>query len=96
MKNALSVAFQLLLFLAVSFSGLILAGINVLPTFSVPIGPGRVFVYDGMLLMFLLYVLILATEFFLKRLRTAGLNSTIALVLALILGLAMKFGFKSA
>lgn len=95
MKNALSITFQLILFLAVSFFGLILAGINTLPTLSIPIGPGRVFVYDGVLLMLLLYVVILLIELSLKRIRTSGLNSTIAFVLALILGLAMKFGFKS-
>lgn len=96
MKNVLSIALQLILFLAVSFFGLVLTGINTLPTFSVPIGPGRVFVYDGTLLMLALYLLILLLEIILKRVRVAGLNSTVAFVLALVLGLAMKFGFKSA
>lgn len=95
MKNALSIASQCILFLAVSFIGIILAGINTLPTLSVPIGTGRVFVYDGLILMFVLYVLILLVELLLKRIRISGLNSTIGFVLALILGLAMKFGFKS-
>lgn len=95
MKSVLSIALQFLLFLAVSFLGLILTGINVLPTLSVPMGTGRVFVYDGLLLMLAVYLLVLLTEAALKRIRTAWQNTTIALALALILGLAMKFGFKS-
>jgi hypothetical protein len=95
MKRALSIVLQVILFLAVSFLGIILAGINVLPTLSVSIGPSRVFVYDGLLLMLAAYVFILLVEVLLKRLRIAWLNSTIAAVLALILGLAMKFGFKT-
>jgi MFS superfamily sulfate permease-like transporter len=47
------------------------------------------------LIMLALYVLILLIASVRRRLPAALPNSTIALVLALILGLAMKFGFKS-
>ena len=45
--------------------------------------------------MFALYVLILLIAAARKRIHSAWPNSTVALALALILGLAMKFGFKS-
>lgn len=95
MKRAVSIILQLILFLAVSFAGIILAGVSVLPTLSISIGPGRAFVYDGLLLMLGVYGLILLIEAALKRIQTAWLNSTVAVILALILGLAMKFGFKT-
>jgi hypothetical protein len=95
MKRILSIVLQFILFLFVFFVGWILTGLNKLPTLSISIGPGRVFVYDGLLLMLAVYVLILLIAAARKRLPTALSNSTIALILALILGLAMKFGFKS-
>jgi hypothetical protein len=95
MKRVLSVVLQFILFLFVYFVGWLLAGLNKLPTLSISIGPGRVFVYDGVLLMLALYVLILLIAAARKRIHIAWPNSTIALVLALILGLLMKFGFKS-
>jgi len=95
MKRVLSIVLQFILFLFVFFLGFLLTGLNKLPTLSISIGPSRVFVYDGLLLMLALYVLILLIAAARKRLAPALPNSTIALVLALILGLAMKFGFKS-
>jgi hypothetical protein len=95
MKRVLSVVLQFILFLAVFFAGWVLAGFNILPTLSISVGAGRVFVYDGVLLMFALYVLILLIAAARKRIHSAWPNSTVALALALILGLAMKFGFKS-
>jgi hypothetical protein len=56
-------------------------------------GVTRIFVADGLLLMFALYVLILLVEVMRKRLRTAAPWSTVAVVLAAVLGLMMKFGF---
>ncbi len=95
MKRVLSVILQFILFLVVFFVGSLLPAFNVLPQFSFSIGPGRVFVYDGMLLTLALYILILLIAAARKRIHLAWPNSTIALVLAVILGLAMKFGFKS-
>jgi len=55
----------------------------------------RIFVADGLLLMFALYVLILLVEAMRKRLRTAAPWTTLAIILAAVLGLMMKFGFKT-
>ncbi len=95
MKRVLSVVLQFILFLVVFLVGSLLPGANVLPMLSVGAGVGRVFVYDGVLLMLALYLLILLIAAARKRIHLAWQNSTLALVLALILGLAMKFGFKS-
>ncbi len=95
MKRVLSVVLQFILFLLVFLVGSLLPGANILPTLSIGAGAGRVFVYDGVLLMLALYVLILLIAAARRRIHGAWPNSTLAVVLALILGLAMKFGFKS-
>lgn len=95
MKRLLSVVLQFILFLVIFFVGSLLPGANMLPMLSVGVGSGRIFVLDGLLLMFALYVLILLIAAARKRIHIAWPNSTVALVLALILGLAWKFGFKS-
>lgn len=95
MKRVFSVVLQFILFLVVFFFGWLLTGLNQLPTLSISTGPGRVFVYDGVLLMLAVYVLILLIAAARRRIHLAWQNSTLALVLALVLGLAMKFGFKS-
>jgi hypothetical protein len=53
----------------------------------------RYFVPDGLLLMVILFVLILIMEALMKRLRTFGPWTTLAFVLAAIVGYAMKLGF---
>jgi hypothetical protein len=96
MKRVLSVVLQFFLFLVVFAAGSFLPGANLLlPMLSVSAGPGRIFVYDGLLLMFAIYLLILLIAVVRRRLTTTALSSTLALLLALALGLAMKFGFKS-
>lgn len=95
MKRILSVAAQLILFLIVFLVGSLLPAANMLPTLSINTGVGRVFVFDGLLLMLVLYILILLIAASRRRVNLAWPNSTIALLLALILGFAMKFGFRS-
>jgi len=56
-------------------------------------GVTRIFVADGLLLMFGLYFLILLVEVMRKRVRIAAPWTTLAVILATILGLMMKFGF---
>ena len=56
-------------------------------------GVTRIFVADGLLLMFALYVLIVLVEVLRKRLRTSAPWTTLAVILAAVLGLMMKFGF---
>jgi hypothetical protein len=58
-------------------------------------GLTRIFVADGILLMFALYVLIIFVEVVRKRMRTAAPWTTLAVILAAVLGLMMKFGFKT-
>jgi hypothetical protein len=95
MKRVLSVVSQFILYLVVFGIGSLLPAFSILPTWSIAIGPGRVFVYDGLLLMLLVYVVILLIASARKRIPTAFPNATIALILALLIGLLMKFGFKS-
>lgn len=96
-KKAILVVLQASLFLFLMTAG---AFLPALPSFSslywpVQTAPGRVFVLDGLILTLIVYLLILAVEAVRRRLRGAGGLTTLALVLALVLGLAMKIGFKS-
>jgi len=95
MKRILSIVLQFVLYLFIFGVGSLLPAFNLLPTWSLSTGPGRVFVYDGLLLMVLVYVVILLIAAARKRLPLALPNASIALVLALVIGLLMKFGLKS-
>ena len=95
MKRVLSLVLQLILFLVVFLVGSLLPAANVLPMLSVSAGAGRVFVYDGVLLMMALYVLLLLIAAARRKIYVSWQNPTLAVILALILGRAMKFGFKS-
>ncbi len=93
MKNALAVILQFLLFLVV------FGAFSLFPPFhmqhvlhSSPAGT-RVFIADGLLLTLLVYLVILLIEAARKRLTTAAPTTSIAFVLAIALGLLMKFGF---
>jgi hypothetical protein len=96
-KKAILVVLQTLLFLLLFTAG---AFLPALPTFAslyrqVQIGPNRVFVLDGLILALIAYVLILGIEAATRKLRGPGGLTTLSLVLALALGLAMKIGFKT-
>ena len=94
--KAILVVLQTLLFLVLFGAGtLALPFLPQVPVWQVQTSPGRVFVMDGLLLALLAYILILLIEAARKRLRGPGGLTTLSLVLALALGLAMKFGFKS-
>ncbi len=95
MKRVLSVVLQFILYIVVFGVGSLLPAFNILPTWSISTGPGRVFVYDGLLLTLLVYVLVLIIAAARKRIAIALPNATIALMLAIVLGLLMKFGLKS-
>jgi uncharacterized membrane protein SirB2 len=94
MKRALLIAFELVLFLIVFFVGSLLPELKILPMISVPVGTEKIFVLDGLLLMFALYAVLALIAFARKR-PLGWQNPTIAFVLALILGLLSKFGFKT-
>ena len=95
-KKAILVVLQTLLFLLLFGAGtLALPFLPSVPVWQVQTGPGRAFVMDGLILAVLAYGLILVLESVRRRLRGPGALTTLSLVLALALGLAMKFGFKS-
>jgi hypothetical protein len=94
MKRALLIFLELVAFLAIFLAGSLLPELKVLPLWFVPAGPGKLFVLDGLLLMLALYLLLLLIAAARKRIALSWQNPTIALVLALILGLLARFGFK--
>ena len=95
MKSVLSIVLQFILYLVVFGVGSLLPAFSILPTLSISTGPGRVFVYDGLLLALLLYIVIVLIAAVRRRIAISFPNATIALVLAVLIGLLMKFGFKS-
>ena len=97
MKRAIAIILETILFLFVWFAGNILAGIpsSHIPDWTVDLKASRYFVLDGLIFMFVLYLLFLAVGAARHRLRSVALTSTTAVVLALVLGLAMKFGFAT-
>ena len=92
MKRVISVVLQTILLLAVFGLGSFLPAFNLLPMWKIGAGATHDFVLDGLVFMIVLYLIILAIEALQKRLRNSGVLSTIAFVLALILGFAMKLG----
>ncbi len=94
--KAVLVVLQTLLFLLLFAAGsFLLPFFPSLPTWQVQTGPGRFFVLDGLVLGIGVYLVILLLEAARKRLRGPGGLTTLALVLALALGLAMRFGIKT-
>lgn len=97
MKRAIAIIVETILFLFVFLAGSLLVAVPAahLPNWDVPLGANRYFVLDGIVFMFILYVVFLLIGAARHRLRSAVLTSTVAVVLALVLGLAMKFGFAT-
>ena len=96
MVKAMLVVLQALLFLLLFFIGSFLPLFSPVPTWQVQTGPGRFFVMDGLVLTAVVYSLILLVEIARKQWRRGGGLTTLAFFLAIALGLAMRFGFKSA
>jgi hypothetical protein len=94
MKRAITVLLETILFLAVFLVGSFLPVFR-FPLWSVNVSATRYFVLDGPILMLTLYVVFLLIGAARHRLRPAAVTSTLSLVLALILGLLMKFGFAT-
>ena len=97
MKRAIAIILETILFLFVFLAGSLLVAFPAahLPSWTVNLGPTRYFVLDGLVFMFVLYLLFLAIGAARHRLQSVALTSTTAVVLALVLGLAMKFGFAT-
>jgi hypothetical protein len=83
------------LFLVVFFVGSFMPPFHLEHVLIATPGTTRIFVVDGLLLAFLLYILIVVLEVARKRLRTAAPWTTLAFLLAVVFGLMMKFGFKT-
>lgn len=102
MKTALAIIGQLALFIVFV---LVFLGGGVLGTFHLdPFGLQwflshptpvtiRYFVPTGLILMILLFAIVLGIEAAAKRIRTAGLWTSAAFVLALVIGLVARFGW---
>jgi hypothetical protein len=91
MKRVLSLLLQLVLLLLVYAAGCVLPAFHVLPALQWNGAGGRVFVYDGLLMMLALYLLLLAVAALRRRLRSSGVTSTGAVLLALALLLVTRF-----
>ena len=95
MKRFFSTIFQFVLFLILFAAG------GVLPIFGLPsfisrwANGTRGFQWDGVFLMLALLVLILLIEALRKRIRISAPWTALALLLAAVAGIAMKFGFMS-
>ena len=94
MRRAISVTLQFLLFLLTFALGSFLLHPFHLETISMR-DPTRVhiFVWDGLILMLILYLLVLGLEVALKKIHSAARWSTLAVALATGAGLLMRFGF---
>lgn len=97
MKRAIAIIVETILFLFVFLAGSLLVAVPSanLPQWSVNLSRTRYFVLDGVVFMVLLYLIFLGIGAARHRLRSAVLTSTVAVVLALVLGLAMKFGLAT-
>ncbi|HWZ00550.1 MAG TPA: hypothetical protein VNX17_05705 [Edaphobacter sp.] len=93
MKKAVLTILQFFLFLIIFGIGSLFPPFHFEHVLIATPGVTRIFVADGLLLMFALYVLIILVEVMRKRLRTAAPWTTLAVILATVLGLMMKFGF---
>jgi hypothetical protein len=95
MKSVVFTILQLILLLIVFFVGSIFPPFHFERVLIATPGTTRIFVADGLLLAFVLYILIVILEVARKRLRTAAPWTTLAFLLAVVFGLMMKFGFKT-
>jgi hypothetical protein len=95
MKRVTLTTFQFVLFLIVFGAGSFLPPFHFEHILIATPGFTRIFVADGLLLMFALYIVIVLVEVTRKHLRTSAPWTTLAVILAAVLGLMMKFGFKT-
>jgi uncharacterized membrane protein AbrB (regulator of aidB expression) len=96
MKKAVATILQFFLFLIVFFAGSLFplpAPFHHERIISTTPSATRIFIGDGLHLMLALYIVIVLIEAVTKRLRTAAPWTTLALILAAVLGFMMKFGF---
>jgi len=95
MKKIVFPIFQLILFLLVFLVGSLWEPFHFEHVLIATPGTTRIFIADGLLLMVALYILIVLVQILRKRLRTSAPWTTLAVILAAVFGLMMKFGFKT-
>jgi hypothetical protein len=93
MKNIVLVVLQIILFLLVFGIGSLLPPFHIEHVLSTTPTSTRIFIADGLILMFVLYLLLILIAALRKRLIVSAPWTTLAFVLAAALGFAMKFGF---
>jgi hypothetical protein len=93
MKKIIVTILQFLLFLAVFGIGSLFPPFHFEHILLATPGTTRIFIADGLLLTIALYILIVVVQILRKRLRISTPWTTLALVMAVVLGLMMKFGF---
>ena len=93
MKKALATLLQFVVFLIVFGVFSFVPLLHIEHVLTVTTLGTRIFIADGLLLMFALYILIVTAQFLIKRTRSATPWTTLAVILAAIVGLSMKFGF---
>jgi hypothetical protein len=93
MKNVLFAILQFILFFALFFGGSFLPLFHMEQVLSVTPDGTRVFIWDGVAMMFILLLVILLIESRRKRIAVAGPWTAAAFALAALAGYAAKFGF---
>jgi hypothetical protein len=96
MKKAFSILLQFLLFLLVFLAGSLLGPFHLRWFVTHPtLTSTRYFTPDGLLIAFALYVLFILVEGLRKKFAALAPWTTLAFVLALIVGFFAKFGFAT-
>jgi hypothetical protein len=95
MKRALSIAAQCILFMLTFLVGSLAPSLHLIPMERLETSPAHYFVLDGLFCMGLLYIIFLIIAALTRRLPRAAINTTLALLIALVLGLLMKFPFMA-
>jgi hypothetical protein len=95
MKQAIFAVLQFLLFLVIFAVGSFLPPFHIRQVVGHSVEGTRIFYADGLMLAAVTMLLVLGIEAARKRIRTAGVWTVAAFVLAAALGLAMKFGFTT-
>jgi uncharacterized membrane protein YpjA len=93
MKKVVVAILQFILFLIVFFLGSIFPPFHFEHVLIATPGATRIFIADGLVLTLALYILIVIVQVLRKHVRISTPWTTLALILAVVLGLMMKFGF---
>jgi len=93
MKNVLLLCLQFVLFLIIFVAGSLFPPFHLEHVLTTTPTTLHIFVADGLVLMIALYVAIGVIEMLTKRIRTALPWTTVAVLLAAVIGFYMKFGF---